>query len=122
MTGRTPMKPGALPASRTHVPGAAGSSGEPGPRDGWFARLRLEGFGLFATLLLSTALGFAAFFLTTCIAIFSLLIYNESGHPTDMALAYRRFGFPVGMVVWIAALAVLGGLWARRKIRGTDKT
>ncbi len=87
-------------------------------RPGKVFGLPIEGFGLFATLLLSTALGFAAFFLTTFVAIFSLLAWNSAGHTVDMAYAYRRAGLPVGLVVWALALTLLGSVWVRRKMRG----
>jgi hypothetical protein len=67
---------------------------------------------------MSFATGFAAFFLTTFLAIVGMLIYMMAtgGHP-DFALTYKRFGLPVGVVVLLAALGYLGGIYIRRKVR-----
>ena len=76
-------------------------------------------FGLFSSLLMATAFGCIVFFATCFIAIFGLLFYNEAGHHTvDMADAYRYFAFPVGLVALAVGLAVMLGLWLRRKITG----
>jgi hypothetical protein len=74
--------------------------------------------GWFASLLMGTATGFAAFFAATFCAIFSILILNSAGHRSiDFALSYRRVGFPVGMVVLVTAWSYLGTLWVRRQMR-----
>ena len=76
-------------------------------------------FGLFASLLLSFALGFTAFFLATFVGIFALLIYNEGGHHTvNYADTYKLFGLPIGLFVLAASLLFLGFLWIRRKVSG----
>lgn len=74
--------------------------------------------GWFASLLMGLATGMTAFFLTTFVAIFTLLIYTSATHqPVDFALAYRRAGFPVGVVVMVLALSYLGFQWVRRMAR-----
>ena len=74
--------------------------------------------GWFASLLMGTATGFAAFFAATFVGIFSILILNSVGHRSvDFALSYRRVGFPVGMVVLVTAWSYLGTLWVRRQLR-----
>ena len=35
----------------------------------------------------------------------------------DYAIAYKRIGFPVGLLVGIAALLYLGVQWSRRMVR-----
>jgi hypothetical protein len=74
--------------------------------------------GLFQTLLMSFATGFAAFFATTFLAIMSMLVYMmaTSKHP-DFALSYRDAGLPVGLLVLLVALLYLGSLWVKRKLR-----
>jgi hypothetical protein len=75
--------------------------------------------GLFSSLLMATAFGFLVFFATCFVAIFSLLFYNEAGHhAVDMADAYRYVAFPAGLVALVVGLAVMLGLWLRRKISG----
>ena len=67
---------------------------------------------------MGTAVGFAAFFAATFLAIMSILIYNSVAHRTvDFALSYRRVGMPVGLVVLAIAYAYLGTLWAKRTLR-----
>jgi hypothetical protein len=75
--------------------------------------------GFFQSLLMATAFGFLVFFATCFVAIFALLFYREAGHPgVDMADAYRYVAFPAGLVALGIALAVMLGMWARRKIAG----
>jgi hypothetical protein len=74
--------------------------------------------GWFASLLMGTAAGFAAFFAATFCGIIGILIYNSAGHhAVDFALSYKRVGLPVGLVVLAGSLSYLGTLWARRQIR-----
>jgi hypothetical protein len=76
--------------------------------------------GWFQSLLMGTATGFFAFFLTTCIAIFSILALNTAAHRTiDFATSYRDIGLPVGVVVLAIAYGYLGFQWIRRKISTT---
>ncbi len=76
----------------------------------------LEGFGLFTSLLLSLATAFFTFFATTCIAIFSLLVWNGIlGHNVNYADTYRYVGFPAGVIVLILALPFFGVLWLRAR-------
>jgi hypothetical protein len=68
---------------------------------------------------MAIAFGCMVFFATCFIAIFSLLFYNQAGHHTvDMANAYRYAAFPAGLAALIVGLAVMVGLWLRRKISG----
>ncbi len=73
------------------------------------------GLGWFASLLIGTAAGFAAFFAATFCGIFGILIYNSATHhAVDFAVSYRLIGLPVGSVVLVLALGYLGTLWVRR--------
>lgn len=83
-----------------------------------FLGFPLEGFSLFQSLLLAFASAFFTFFLTTCLAIFSLLVWNGLLHHTvDYADSYRDVGFPAGMLVLLIALPFFGTLWVRAKMR-----
>jgi hypothetical protein len=74
--------------------------------------------GWFTSLLMGTATGFAAFFASTFLAIFGILIYNTVTHrAVDFAFSYRRVGLPVGLTVMAVALGYLGMLWAKRLFR-----
>jgi ABC-type dipeptide/oligopeptide/nickel transport system permease subunit len=74
--------------------------------------------GWFTTLLMSFALGMAAFFASTFCAIFVVLFYNTvTHHALDFALTYKRVGLPIGLLVLVVALACLGTLWVRRQLR-----
>jgi hypothetical protein len=78
----------------------------------------LRGFGLFTSLLLSLASAFLVFFASTCIAIFSLLIWNLGGHHSvDYADSYRYVGFPAGVIVLVIALPFFLTLWVRAKFQ-----
>jgi len=78
----------------------------------------LEGFSLFQSLLLSFAAAFFTFFLTTCIAIFALLVWNEMlGHSVNFADTYRYVGFPAGVIVLLVALPYFGVLWLRARLK-----
>ena len=67
--------PGSLKERRglTHI----AQSERPGGRIFGFP---LRGFGLLSSLLLAFASAFLAFFATTCISIFALLVWNLGGH------------------------------------------
>jgi hypothetical protein len=73
--------------------------------------------GLFASLLMGAAAGFAAFFAATFVGIVGILAYNSSGHTADYAYSYLRLGLPVGVLVLVAAMGYLGTLWVRRQLR-----
>ena len=74
--------------------------------------------GWFATLLMSLASGFAAFFAATFVGIVSLLIYNTALHRTpDYAISYRLIGLPVGLLVLLFVGVYLGTLWVKRMLR-----
>lgn len=99
----------------------AQSSAADGPRTiggGYLFGVPLKDLGWFTSLLMGTAVGFAAFFAATFLAIMSILIYNTaSHHAVDFALSYRRVGLPVGVAVMAVAYAYLGTLWVKRTIR-----
>jgi hypothetical protein len=79
----------------------------------------LEGFGFFQSLLLSVAAAFFTFFASTCIAIFSLLAWNQIGHHTvNYADTYLYVGLPLGVLVLVLAVPYFGVLWIRAKARG----
>jgi hypothetical protein len=89
------------------------------PPTGRLFGVPLGDFGLFASFLLSFSLGFATFFLATFLSIFSLLIYNESGHhAVDYADTYKLVGLPAGLIVLALSLVFFGFLWIRRKLAG----
>jgi hypothetical protein len=74
--------------------------------------------GWFASLLMSFASGFVAFFAGTFLGIVGILIYNGGTHGTvDLALSYRLFGLSAGFLVLFVALGYLGMLWIKRKTR-----
>ncbi len=86
--------------------------------DGFLFGIPIGELGWFATLVIGLATGFAAFFAATFCGIMGILIYNTAGHHTlDFALSYRRFGLPIGLVVGVLALSLLGSLWTRRQLR-----
>lgn len=77
----------------------------------------LGGFGLFATVLLTVATGFFTFFLSTCVAIFSLLFWNViGGHSVNYADSYLYVGFPAGCIALTVAAIVLAAVWVRSKM------
>lgn len=74
--------------------------------------------GWFASLLMGTATGFAAFFAATFVGIVSILIYNSTGHKEiDFSYSYTRVGLPVGVLTLAIALGYLGMMWVRRITR-----
>ena len=76
----------------------------------------LRGFGLLSSLLLAFTSAFFAFFATTCISIFALLIWNLGGHHSvDYADSYRYVGFPTGVIVLAIALPFFLIVWVRAK-------
>jgi len=90
-------------------------------REGELFGIPLGDLGWFQSLLMGLATGMAAFFLSTFLAIFALLVYiMVAGKPAgsvDFALAYRSVGLPVGAVVMALALGFLGVQWAKRMAR-----
>jgi len=89
------------------------------PRSGGsFLGFPLEGFSLFQSMLLAVASAFFTFFFTTCLAIFSLLVWNGLLHHTvDYADTYRYVGFPAGVLMLLIAVPFFCTLWIRAKIR-----
>jgi hypothetical protein len=74
--------------------------------------------GWFASLLMGTATGFAAFFAATFCAIITILILNTSAHRSiDFSASYRLVGLPIGALVLVFSLGYLGTLWFRRQLR-----
>jgi hypothetical protein len=85
---------------------------------GYLFGVPLGDLGWFTTLLMSLAIGFAAFFAATFCAIFSILFYNTiTHHSVDFANSYRFVGLPVGILVLAIAATYLGSLWIRRHLR-----
>jgi hypothetical protein len=85
---------------------------------GYLFGVPLGDLGWFTTLLMSGALGMAAFFAATFCAIIGTLFYSTATHhAVDYALTYRRVGLPVGVLVLLVALGYLGSLWIRRQLR-----
>lgn len=85
---------------------------------GYLFGVPLGDLGWFTTLLMSFAMGFAAFFVATFCAIVGILIYNTVTHrAVDFALTYKRAGLPVGILVLVVTLGYLGTLWVRRHLR-----
>ena len=82
--------------------------------------IQLGELGWFGSLLIAVASGFLAFFATTFCAIFGILFFNAATHGhVDLALSYRRAGFPAGLAVLAFALIYLGRLWVLRVFRRT---
>lgn len=87
---------------------------------GYLFGVPLGDLGWFTSLLMSAALGMAAFFAATFFAIVGLLFYSTATHhQVDFALTYRRIGLPTGLLVLAVALGYLGTLWVRRQLRRT---
>jgi uncharacterized membrane protein len=85
---------------------------------GYLFGVPLGDLGWFTSLLMSFALGFAAFFAATFCAIVGILFYNTATHhAVDFSLTYTRVGLPVGGLVLLVALLYLGTLWVRRQLR-----
>ena len=85
---------------------------------GYLFGIPLGDLGWFTSLLMSFALGFAAFFAATFCAIVGILFYNTATHhAVDFSLTYSRVGLPVGALVLLVTLLYLGTLWVRRQLR-----
>jgi len=92
-------------------------------RDGVLFGIPLGDLGWFSSLLMGVATGFAAFFAATFCAIMALLVYLTVTHrAVDFAIAYRRVGLPVGLLVGTAALVYLAVQWSRRMARKSRTT
>jgi hypothetical protein len=79
----------------------------------------IGGFGLFSSVLIALALGFIAFFGTTFLSIFGLMIYNRAGgHHVTLDTSYKFIALPAGIFVLIVSLAGLLGIWLHRKLTG----
>jgi hypothetical protein len=94
-------------------------------REGTLLGIPLGDLGWFSSLLMGLATGFAAFFLTTFLAIVGFLIYvSVTGRPMDsvhIERAYRDIGFPVGVAVMVLALGYLGVQWSKRMARKSGR-
>ena len=92
-----------------------------GPRTfgrGYLFGVPVGDLGLFASVLIGLASGFLAFFLATFVSIVTLLFLNTARHASlDYALAYKRVGLPIGLLIGVLALSYLGMLWGRRQLR-----
>jgi hypothetical protein len=86
--------------------------------EGYLFGVPLGDLGWFASLLMGTAAGFAAFFAATFCGIIGILVHNLATHrAVDLTISYRWIGLPIGLVVLVAALGYLGTLWVRRLTR-----
>lgn len=85
---------------------------------GKFLGFPLEGFSLFSSVLLTLATGFFTFFASTFLAIFALLVWNGIlGHSVNYADSYIYVGLPAGVLAFVVAFFVFGGIWLRAKFR-----
>src|SRR5271156_5176481 len=101
-----------------HVSQHGGSTSPRTFGSGYLFGVPLGDLGWFTSLLVSFAVGFAAFFASTFFAIVGGLIYNTATHnAVDFALTYKRGGLPVGLVVLALTLGYLGTMWVRRQLR-----
>ena len=83
--------------------------------EGYLFGVPLGDLGWFATLLMGTAAGFAAFFAATFCGIVAILIYNlATHHAVDLTISYKWIGLVTGLVVLVAAQGYLWTLWAKR--------
>ena len=73
--------------------------------------------GWFASLLMGAASGMAAFFFSTFLGIFTILMLNAFGHKADYTISYRLVGLPIGALVMVSALTYLGTFWVKRVLR-----
>jgi hypothetical protein len=85
-------------------------------RRGMLFGIPLGELGWFQSLLMGTAVAFAAFFFTTFCAILVCLFLMETGHTLDIAVSYRIYGLSAGLIVLVLAYTYLGFQWTRRKI------
>jgi hypothetical protein len=85
---------------------------------GVFFGVPLGELGFFTSVLMALAGGFVAFFFSTFLAIFGIMIYNGLGHRVDYADSYKFISFPIGCVACAIGFIFLGTLWVRRKLSG----
>jgi apolipoprotein N-acyltransferase len=91
-------------------------------QDGMLFGIPFGDLGWFQSLLMGLAAAFAAFFLSTFVAIMSFVIYMTISHKTpDFALTYRVVGLPVGLVTAVLAFGFLGVQYSRRLSRLRNK-
>lgn len=99
------------------------SSGANGQIGGRILGFPLAGFSLFQSLLLTVAAALFTFCVTTCISIFSLLVWNLMlGHSVNFADTYLYVGFPASLLVLAIALPFFLVLWVRAKFRRQPST
>ncbi|MDR3734969.1 MAG: hypothetical protein P4L10_05450 [Acidobacteriaceae bacterium] len=99
-------------------PADLGAARAAAARRGTLLGIPMGELGWFQSLLMGTAAGFAAFFLTCFVSIVTILILNSTGHRSiDFADSYRDAGLPAGLAVLALAYIYLGQLWIRRKLR-----
>ncbi len=99
-----------------HVVAKNGAGRVSGP--GTLFGIPMGDLGLFASLLMGTATGFAAFFAATFLGIVFIMVYNSNSHnKIDFSYSYLRVGLPVGVLALVVALGYLGTLWVRRITR-----
>jgi uncharacterized membrane protein len=97
---------------------AEGISQQEQSQQGKLFGIPLGNLGWFASLLIGAAAGVVAFFATTCVGIFGIMIYNSATHASvDYAYSYQRGGLVVGILTLMAAWGYLGTLWVKRITR-----
>ncbi len=101
-----------------HISQRGGSTSPQTSGTGYLFGVPLGDLGWFTSLVMSFAIGFAAFFAATFCAIVTMLLYSAVTHRyVDFANTYKWFGLPVGIFVLLTALTYLGTLWIRRQTR-----
>ncbi len=100
--------------------GMAATTSRTGPQNGpKIFGIPFGDFGLFASLLISLALGFVTFFGVTFLSIFVILLLNAVAHQNiDLSHGYKYVAFPAGLVVLALSLLTLGIVWVRRRVLG----
>jgi len=79
-------------------------------------------FSFLQTLLITVASGFVVFFATTFLSIVTILILTQFAHKQiDFAIAYKWFGAPAGVLMWIVAGGYLGSLLVMRLRNKTSR-
>ena len=77
-------------------------------------------FSVLQTMLIAVAMGLAAFFAATFLAIMTILVLTQAFHRSiDFSIAYRWVGLPVGILMLLATAIYLGSLLLLRLKRSS---
>jgi hypothetical protein len=88
------------------------------PKPGTLFGVPVGELGWFASLIMGTAVGMAAFFAATFVGIVSIMAINTIGHHAiDYSLSYKRVGLPFGLLVMTVSYAFLATHWTKRILR-----